>query len=229
MIADSQIFITALGLGAAYNAAPGAVNTEALRRGLARGSRPALLVEVGALIGDSLWAALALTGTALLLQNRPIQLFLGVVGATFLLRLAWRALQEAWSGGLPRAHGSTARGDFATGIVFSVANPFALAFWTGIGSGIVGTGGGVARSLTLLVGFVVGALLWCPFIPIVTGWGRQFVRPIFFRLVNAFCGLALGYFSLRLFWDSLHALLERPLIGYYGRLWHADPSEPLRL
>src|SRR5436305_9274087 len=101
MVGTWGFFVTAFGLGIAYNAAPGAVNTESLRRGLARGFRPALLVQLGALIGDSTWAALALTGSAFLVQSRPARLLLGVVGACFLLRLAWRALQEAWSGGLP--------------------------------------------------------------------------------------------------------------------------------
>jgi len=102
MIVNS-LFLSAIGLGIAYNAAPGAVNTEALRRGLARGFRPALLVQLGALIGDTTWAALALTGTVFLVHNRSLRLFLGIAGACFLLRLAWNALQEAWSGGLPRA------------------------------------------------------------------------------------------------------------------------------
>ncbi len=98
------LIVSAFGLGVAYNAAPGAVNTEAVRRGLARGYRPALLVQLGALIGDATWAALVLTGTAFLVQSRPLRLVLGVAGACFLLRLVWSALQEAWSGGLPRAH-----------------------------------------------------------------------------------------------------------------------------
>src|SRR4051812_2449492 len=122
----SHLVIAAVGLGIAYNAAPGAVNTEALRRGLARGARPALLVQLGALIGDLLWAALALAGTALLAQRQSVRFMLGLAGACFLLRLAWNALQEAWRGGTPGASIHTSRGDFVTGAVFSLANPFAL-------------------------------------------------------------------------------------------------------
>jgi threonine/homoserine/homoserine lactone efflux protein len=205
MTPTTRLIVTAIGLGIAYNAAPGAVNTEALRRGLVRGFRPALLVQLGALIGDTLWAALALTGTAFLVHNRPVRLVLGVAGACFLLRLAWSALQEAWAGGLPRAHGRTARGDFATGAVFSLANPFALAFWTGIGAGFAATGtttAPVGRFALLFGGFVLGALLWCLCIPFVIGWGRRFVRPAVFRWINALCGLGLGYFGLALLWHT---------------------------
>ena len=207
------LFVTAIGLGVTYSAAPGAVNTEALRRGIARGFRPALLVQSGALVGDLAWAALALTGVSLLFQNRPVQLLLGVAGGFFLLRLAWSALQQAWRGGLPGAHGAETRGDLATGVFFSLANPFGIAFWAGIGGGfVVDTGTDAPATLaTLLAGFAVGASLWCLGFALVVSAGRRFVRPVVFRVVNALCGLALGYFGGRLLWNALQTLLERPL------------------
>ena len=212
MNVPSHLLLTAFGLGVAYNAAPGAVNTEALRRGLAHGAIAGLRVQLGALIGDLTWAALALTGTAFVVDHRPVRLVLGVAGACFLLRLAWSALQEAWRGGLPRAHGRTARGDFATGAVFSLANPFALAFWTGIGAGLAATdasGRAVAPFAPLFAGFALGALLWCLCIPAVIGWGRRFIRPVVFRLINACCGLALGAFGLALLRHTVEDALSR--------------------
>jgi threonine/homoserine/homoserine lactone efflux protein len=222
MILESQLFVSAIGLGIAYNAAPGVVNTEALRRGLARGFRSALLVQLGALIGDSLWAALALTGTAFFAQERSVRLLLGVAGAFFLLRLAWKALQEAWVGGLPRAHGRIGRGDFATGAVFSLANPFALGFWAGVGGGLAAAGATHPQAgsfLLLFGGFVLGALLWCLCIPVVIGWGRRYVGPTVFRAINALCGLLLGYFGVSLLWNTLHAVFEHPaaVVPFAGR------------
>ncbi len=208
------LFATAVGLGIAYAAAPGAVNTEALRRGIERGFRPALLVQGGALIGDLAWAALALTGVSLLFQNHSVQLLLGVAGGFFLLRLAWSALQQAWRGGLPGAHGAETRGDFTTGVFFSLANPFGIAFWAGIGGGfVVDTGANAGATLaTLLAGFAVGASVWCLGFALVVNAGRRFVRPVVFRVVNALCGIALGYFGGRLLWNALQTLLERPLM-----------------
>ncbi|WP_157062047.1 hypothetical protein [Alicyclobacillus ferrooxydans] len=46
------LIITAGLLGFIYSAAPGAVNTEALRRGLKRGFFPSFMVQIGALLGD---------------------------------------------------------------------------------------------------------------------------------------------------------------------------------
>src|SRR5438445_10135331 len=92
------VFITtAIGLGIAYAASPGAVNTEAIRRGAIHGAHSTLLVEAGSLIGDSFWAILALTGVTLFAQYLAVQIVLGITGDCFLLRLAWLALAEAFA------------------------------------------------------------------------------------------------------------------------------------
>jgi len=70
MINQLILGCTALGFGLAYAAAPGAVNTEAVRRGLARGACATLHVELGSLVGDAVWAVLALTGVTLLAHQR---------------------------------------------------------------------------------------------------------------------------------------------------------------
>ncbi len=49
-----SLLVTGLTLGLDYSAVPGAVNTEALRQGLASGFRPAWLIQTGALMGDFL-------------------------------------------------------------------------------------------------------------------------------------------------------------------------------
>jgi chemosensory pili system protein ChpE len=210
---EYALILAAAGLGLAYSAAPGAVNTESLRRGLERGFRPALLVQVGALLGDLAWAVLALVGIGLFLQDRSIQAILGVAGACFLLRLAWNALQQGWRGGLPGAHGQIGRGDFATGVFFSLANPFGLAFWSGVGGGMAVTGGtepGLQDGLIFLAGFIAGAAIWCLLAATAVGWGRRLIGPGLVRWIGAFSGLALGYFGLRLLWDTLTTVLERP-------------------
>lgn len=210
MTGFGALLATGIGLGLAYAAAPGAVNTEALRRGVARGARSTLLVESGSLIGDSLWAALALTGVVLIGQHRAVLVVLGIAGGCFLLRMAWLALHDAWVGTRPQAP-TRAQGDFATGAFFGVANPVALAFWSGLGSGVVATGASGVSFLLFFTGFFAGAVLWCLGISALIGWGRRWVRPGLFRLFNALCGLALGYFGLRLLWTSAEEVLTRLL------------------
>jgi chemosensory pili system protein ChpE len=171
-------------------------------------------------VGDVLWAALAFAGTAVLFQQRSIQVVLGLAGGCFLLRLAWSALQQSWRGGVPGAAGSAGRGDFATGVFFSLANPFGLAFWSGLGGGMAGTGlvsAEAGQLAVLLFGFMCGAACWCVMAASVVGWGRRLVRPGVIRAVGVLSGLALGYFGLRLLWETVHLVLERPLLSLRPR------------
>jgi threonine/homoserine/homoserine lactone efflux protein len=213
---DMQItlLITAIGMGIAYAAAPGAVNTEAIRRGVAHGGRSALLVETGSLIGDSLWALLALAGITLLAQHLSIQIILGIAGGFFLLRMGWLALHEAFTRPKNVATSTTSsRGDFATGAIFGLANPVGLAFWTGLGSSIAASGVRGMQFTLFFIGFFMGAVIWCITIAAFIHWGRRWIRPIFFRWINFLCGLALGYFGLRILWTTVQELFEHLVLS----------------
>jgi chemosensory pili system protein ChpE len=205
--------ITAVGFGIAYAAAPGAVNTEAIRRGATHGAHSTFLVETGSLIGDSLWALLALTGVTFFVHYLAIQVILGIVGGCFLLRLAWVAFYEAFA----RRHSASAispttQGDFATGVVFGLANPVGLAFWSGVGSSVVASGVTGVQFLFFFVGFFMGAVIWCVGISMCMHWGRRWLRPVMFRWINALCGLALGYFGIRVLWTTVQDWIEHQVL-----------------
>lgn len=81
-------------LGFVFNAAPGAVFAETIRRGLHGGYRGALLVQVGSLSGDALWAVLGLVGVGLLARTEALRVPVALAGIAYLLWLAfdaWRA------------------------------------------------------------------------------------------------------------------------------------------
>lgn len=203
-----QLALTGVTLGLAYSAAPGVVNTEATRRGSARGFGAGLAVESGAIIGDMLWAALALAGVSLTARFWPVQVTLALVGGLFLLRMAWLAAHDALH---RRADTSpvSARGDFATGVVFGVANPVGLAFWSGLGGGIVASGASALGFVGFFAGFFVGAALWSVCYASLVGWGRRWARPLVFQLIDAACALALGYFGFSLLWTGAQELSRR--------------------
>lgn len=198
--------VSAIGLGLAYAAVPGAVNTEAMRRGFGGGFRPAFLVQLGSLVGDVGWAALGLTGAAVLAGADAFAVGLGLVGAGFLFYLARTALADAISGQQPNGASGRQGRPFAVGLVFGLINPAGLAFWSGIGAGFVASSDGQlapSRLVLFLAAFTLGAVVWGGGMAAVVGWGRRFAGARFFRWVNALCGAVLAYFGARVLWSTL--------------------------
>ncbi|NUP64734.1 MAG: LysE family transporter, partial [Nonomuraea sp.] len=84
-----EIFVLALWVGLVFNAAPGAVFSESLRRGMRGGFRPAFAVQVGSLAGDAVWALLGLAGVGALFTVPALRVPLTAGGC---LLLAWLGL-----------------------------------------------------------------------------------------------------------------------------------------
>lgn len=201
--------VSAVGLGFAYAAVPGAVNTEAMRRGLAGGFRPAFLIQTGSLVGDVGWAALGLTGAAVLASWDAFAVILGLAGAGLLFALARAAFLDAIRGHHPEAAPIRQGRPFAIGLVFGLANPAGLAFWSGIGAGVVAADGeqiAPARLLLFLGAFMLGAVLWGGGMAALVGWGRRYATARVFRWLNAFCGVVLAWFGVRVLWSTVRRL-----------------------
>jgi chemosensory pili system protein ChpE len=213
-------FLSAFGLGIIFFAIPGAVTAQLVRRGFERGFLSALALQLGAALGVAMWFIIALVGGALLTRYALARFVLGVVGSLFLLLLMWRALRDDYRGSsvepitsgeakLADAPRTVALGDFAVGSALSLATPLPLVFWLSVSGAVIPTGTGAAslEDLVLfLAGFLLSALLWSSFMAGLIAWGRRFVTPLFLRLTNLLCGLALGYFAVRLLWGVIALL-----------------------
>ena len=176
-------FWIAFALGIAFAAPPGIVTAESIRRGLAGGFWQAALVGFGSLIGDAVYAILALTGLAGLFQYVVARRIVAVAGAGVLLYLAWSALR---SDSLPEAKPSTTRGAFAAGALLSLTNPFAITFWLGFGGALLTAGvqDPSRRMGPLLEVFLGASALWVFILSGLIAAGRKFVSPTFFRAVS---------------------------------------------
>ncbi len=205
-----NLLITAFFLGIVYSAAPGAVNTEALHRGLKRGFMPSFLVQLGALLGDLVWAVIGLTGVALVFHILAIQIILGIAGVAFLFRMAWISFLDARKSLDLTQPDNKEQRDFITGIVFSIANPFGIAFWGGIGGGFAVQISGmplIDKLLILLIGFAIGAFAWCIGISALVTWSRKFIGEKILRGIFTLSSLAMAYFALEMVWNLIHSTL----------------------
>ena len=78
-------FFEAFFLGLLFNAAPGIVFTETIKRGVSGGFLPALNVQIGSLAGDALWAILGLLGIGVLLNIDILKIPLSLAGIIYLI------------------------------------------------------------------------------------------------------------------------------------------------
>lgn len=196
------LFISSFLLAIAFCAPPGVITAETVRRGAARGFRPALFVQFGSLVGDTTWAIIALTGLAFVVQNNLAKIVLSLVGILLMAKLAWDAIKDARHGKeLDTNTTYSHRGDFTNGAFLSLGNPMNIVFWTGLGTTVFASISGRPQPSDFAIffaGFLGGAIVWCFVMAGLVAWGRQFVTRTFFRWVNFACGLALGYFALQL-------------------------------
>jgi len=197
----TTLFISAFLLGLIFNAAPGAVFAETVRRGVRGGYRPALAVQLGSLVGDATWAILGLVGIGLLLQLDWLRWPIGVAGTVYLLWLAydsWRAASEEFSiaDGGDEAQRSATR----AGVLLSVTNPQNIAYWAALGSamGAVGVREPSAADYgVFFAGFMVSSVVWafvCAAIVdrLFARAGSRWARVTYRLCAVAFVALALG-------------------------------------
>lgn len=208
------VMLMAAGLGAGFlfAAPPGAVNTEALRRGLAGGFRAAMSVELGAMVGDTFWLCAALLGTAAILAAPKAQAALTLAGALGLLVLAVRTLRCARKQADRAAEWRpSGRGGFATGALMALVNPFAPAFWLTVGSGL----GSVMRAYvgrapshlaTFVAAFMTGCLAWGVSFSALVAGGRRLITPTLLRRINLVLGLVMAALSVWLWYTLIEML-----------------------
>jgi threonine/homoserine/homoserine lactone efflux protein len=159
---------------------PGPINAEIIRRCLARGPAAGLVVALGAVSGDALWAVATTLGAGLLLAGAATRLALGVVSTALLLVLAWIFLKGAWRGVVawrraeppPPGRFEGERAGYALGLGMALTSPWNLGFWLAVMGRPELAGRGLAQALVVAGAVVTGALTWCVILTAVVGGMR---------------------------------------------------------
>ena len=206
-----ELFFTAFVMSIVFAAQPGVIAFESLRRGIKRGFFAALNIELGSLVGDATWAALALIGAAILFQNAVIALVLGVIGCMLLLRFAWEAWQASKDGQEVDLQETSKSNDFLAGAMLSLSNPQNITFWLGM-SGIVVSLGFLnpepIHLLTFFGGFMLAQLFWCFFFAGLVNYSANLMNAKTFNYVNFVSAIVLGYFGIDLLLDTLQLVFN---------------------
>jgi len=196
-----ELFGSAFLLGLLFNAVPGAVFAETLRRGLRGGFAPAFAVQVGSLVGDFSWAVLGLAGAGALFALPHVETPLALAGAGLLLWLASQSLRD----GLgpvpafdPQAPVASHRSALGGGAAMSLSNPMNVTYWAGLGGtiSVLGAGDhGPTAFAVFLAGFMASSFLWCFVCAGLVAATRRYVGPLLWRALNFSCAAGLAAFA----------------------------------
>ncbi|UWF51491.1 LysE family translocator [Pseudomonas sp. N3-W] len=189
------VFFSAFLFGFVFCFSPGPVLAETLRRGLTHGFKPALLVQVGSLLGDAVWAVIGLTSLSLLLAHESVQGPLTLVCALYLVWLSVQSFKDAWT--LPQAealHSSDSRNALISGAAISLTNPKNIVFWGALGSalsGIVGATPSAQLTGVFFVGVMSACVLCCFITAALVDWLKRASSPAWHRVSHAVCAVLL--------------------------------------
>ena len=200
------LFFSAFVMSLAFALQPGVIGFESLRRGIAHGGTAALHVELGSLLGDGVWAAIALLGASVLFQNSLLSLALGFFGCALLLRFAWDAWRASRSDVEITAAGAGPSSHLLAGALLSLSNPQNITFWLGMSGTIIGLGILEPEPKHLLVffaGFMIAQVCWCFFFASLVGFGRRLLNQSVFGWINRACAVFLGYMGCSLLLRTL--------------------------
>ena len=192
-----ELFFSAAALGLLFNAAPGAIFAESLRRGIRGGFAPAFRVQIGSLVGDFSWAVLGLAGAAAIFALPMVDQPMSLAGALLLFWLAWQSLRDGL-GPMPQfdpTETATGSSDYSVGAVLSLSNPMNITYWAGLGGTITALGvndPGWSAFTVFLAGFMFSSILWCFVCAGFIAKTRRFVGPVTWMSINIGCAIGLA-------------------------------------
>ena len=206
-----ELFFSAMALGFLFNAAPGAIFTESLRRGLKGGFKSALYVQFGSLVGDLIWAVIGLGGAAILFEIDAIKMPMAIFGGVLLAWLAFNSFLDATKK-IPSIN-LTLKQDEKTelmvGGALSLSNPINITYWAGM-AGTIATLGVKEPTgqafIVFLSGFMLSSIIWCFLCAGFIGFVRKAINQTGWVLINISCGIGLTYFSIYVLLNTYNSL-----------------------
>ena len=200
-----HLFFTAFLLGVVFNAAPGAILAESIRRGLKGGFAPALAIQIGSLVGDALWVVLGLSGAAFLISIPYVQTPLAIIGALLLAYLAYESFKDGRKP-LPKLDEvSTANQNkvaLLTGASLSISNPLNITYWAALGgtiSTLTTENPTTEHFVVFISGFMLSSVIWCFVAAGAIGIMRKRLNTALWKILNYGCGIGLGALSFVVF------------------------------
>ena len=200
-------FIQAFILGLLFNAAPGVVFTETIKRGINGGFFPALYVQIGSLAGDALWAILGLLGIGILLNIDILKYPLSIIGIIYLIYLAYDSFIssniEYEKIVVSKSMNNNA---LKSGVFLSITNPQNIAYWAALGSSFGALG--IAEPQTshyfiFFFGFISSSILWCFVCALAVEKIFKYTNSVIKKYIFRICTIVFLYLAVGTFYNLI--------------------------
>ena len=200
-------FIQAFILGLLFNAAPGVVFTETIKRGITGGFFPALYVQIGSLAGDAIWAILGLLGVGILLNIDIFKFPLSIIGIIYLIYLAYDSFVSSNIKYEKIVVSKSMKNSaLKSGIFLSITNPQNIAYWAALGSSFGALG--IAEPQTyhyfiFFFGFISSSILWCFICALAVEKIFKYTNSIIKKYIFRICTIAFLYLAVGTFYNLI--------------------------
>ena len=200
-------FIQAFILGLLFNAAPGVVFTETIKRGINGGFFPALYVQIGSLAGDALWAILGLLGIGILLNIDILKYPLSIIGIIYLIYLAYDSfISSNVKYEKIVVSESMKNNALKSGVFLSITNPQNIAYWAALGSSFGALG--IAEPQTshyfiFFFGFISSSILWCFVCALAVEKIFKYTNSIIKKYIFRICAIVFLYLAVGTFYNLI--------------------------
>jgi Putative threonine efflux protein len=196
-------FIQAFILGLLFNAAPGAVFTETIKRGINGGFFPALYVQIGSLAGDAIWSILGLLGIGILLNIDILKFPLSIIGIIYLIYLAYDSfISSNFKYEKIVVSKSMKNNALKSGVFLSITNPQNIAYWAALGSSFGALG--IAEPQTshyfiFFFGFISSSILWCFVCALAVEKIFKYTNSVIKKYIFRICAIVFLYLAIGTF------------------------------
>lgn len=200
-------FIQAFILGLLFNAAPGVVFTETIKRGINGGFFPALYVQIGSLAGDALWAILGLLGIGILLNIDILKYPLSIIGIIYLIYLAYDSfISSNVKYEKIVVSKSIKNNALKSGVFLSITNPQNIAYWAALGSSFGALG--IAEPQTshyfiFFFGFISSSILWCFVCALAVEKIFKYTNSVIKKYIFRICTIVFLYLAVGTFYNLI--------------------------
>ena len=200
-------FIQAFILGLLFNATPGVVFTETIKRCINGGFFPALYVQIGSLAGDALWAILGLLGIGILLNIDILKYPLSIIGIIYLIYLAYDSfISSNVKYEKIVVSKSIKNNALKSGVFLSITNPQNIAYWAALGSSFGALG--IAEPQTshyfiFFFGFISSSILWCFVCALAVEKIFKYTNSVIKKYIFRICTIVFLYLAVGTFYNLI--------------------------